>query len=131
MKPFTSFLVVVFMFSNIVFVQCMNEQLMLQLVNAERSKAGAGPVSLNSAGENVAEGYSDEKSVMAGWMASPGHRDNILNPGFKDAGFAQAGTYWTQDFGSGGSGGSSGNSQSQPPAKGNSQSQPPAKGNSQ
>ncbi|CAG8501183.1 12743_t:CDS:2, partial [Dentiscutata heterogama] len=52
----------------------------------------------SSAGENVAQGYNDEESVMQGWMNSPGHRENILNPSFKDAGFAQAGSFWTQDF---------------------------------
>ncbi|CAG8559006.1 1060_t:CDS:2 [Cetraspora pellucida] len=74
--------------------------------------------SYTCAGENVAEGYSDEVSVMQGWMNSPGHRDNILNPSFLDAGFGQSGKYWTQDFGAGGSGSSKG--------KGNNKPAPPA-----
>ncbi|MGW3623680.1 CAP domain-containing protein [Streptomyces sp. NPDC000880] len=52
-------------------------------------------------GENVAYGYSTPESVMAGWMASPGHKRNILNCAFKEigVGLAQPGNYWTQDFG--------------------------------
>ena len=52
-------------------------------------------------GENVAYGYATAEQVMAGWMASPGHRANILTCSFKEigVGFAQPGSYWTQDFG--------------------------------
>ncbi|MBT2369295.1 CAP domain-containing protein [Streptomyces sp. ISL-10] len=52
-------------------------------------------------GENVAYGYATPESVMAGWMASPGHKRNILNCGFNEigVGLAQPGNYWTQDFG--------------------------------
>ncbi|MGW4025998.1 CAP domain-containing protein [Streptomyces sp. NPDC005009] len=52
-------------------------------------------------GENVAYGYSTPEQVMAGWMASPGHKENILNCAFKEigVGLAQPGSYWTQDFG--------------------------------
>lgn len=37
-------------------------------------------------GENVAEGYPDARRVFAGWMNSPGHRDNMLNPEANDIG---------------------------------------------
>ncbi|MEU2432332.1 CAP domain-containing protein [Streptomyces sp. NPDC007861] len=52
-------------------------------------------------GENVAYGYDTPESVMAGWMDSPGHRENILNCEFKEigVGLAQPNNYWTQDFG--------------------------------
>lgn len=52
-------------------------------------------------GENVAYGYTTPEQVMAGWMASAGHRANILNCSFKEmgVGLAQPGSYWTQDFG--------------------------------
>ncbi|ANP52547.1 uncharacterized protein YkwD [Streptomyces griseochromogenes] len=114
----------------------------VQLVNAERGKAGCSAVTLNTTltkvaqahsqdmaahqnmshtgsdgsdpgqritgagyawsayGENVAYGYSTPEQVMAGWMASPGHRANILNCSFKEigVGLAQPGSYWTQDF---------------------------------
>lgn len=51
-------------------------------------------------GENVAYGYASPEQVMAGWMASPGHKANILNCAFKEigVGLAQPGSYWTQDF---------------------------------
>ncbi|WP_037851589.1 CAP domain-containing protein [Streptomyces sp. NRRL S-340] len=51
-------------------------------------------------GENVAYGYSTPEQVMAAWMASPGHKANILNCSFKEigVGLAQPGAYWTQDF---------------------------------
>ncbi|MFF9020350.1 CAP domain-containing protein [Streptomyces eurythermus] len=55
----------------------------------------------SSYGENVAYGYTTAEQVMTGWMASPGHRANILNCGFQEigVGLAQPGSYWTQDFG--------------------------------
>ncbi|MFI8193305.1 CAP domain-containing protein [Streptomyces sp. NPDC085946] len=115
----------------------------MELVNAERGKAGCSPVTLNATltkaaqahsedmaahrnmshtgsdgsapgdritragynwstyGENVAYGYAAPEQVMAGWMASPGHKANILNCAFKEigVGLAQPGDYWTQDFG--------------------------------
>ncbi|MBA8942196.1 CAP domain-containing protein [Streptomyces calvus] len=115
----------------------------VELVNAERAKAGCSPVTVNATlteaaqkhsedmaasgsmshtgsdgsspgdritragydwstyGENVAYGYSTPEQVMAGWMASPGHRENIVNCAFKEigVGLAQPAGYWTQDFG--------------------------------
>ncbi|MGW2693133.1 CAP domain-containing protein [Streptomyces sp. NPDC001296] len=52
-------------------------------------------------GENVAYGYATPEQVMAGWMASPGHKANILDCDFKEigVGLAQPNSYWTQDFG--------------------------------
>ncbi|MFJ8490103.1 CAP domain-containing protein [Streptomyces sp. NPDC094038] len=52
-------------------------------------------------GENVAYGYASPEQVMAAWMASPGHKANILNCTFKEigVGLAQPDSYWTQDFG--------------------------------
>ncbi|GAA3370820.1 hypothetical protein GCM10017744_096120 [Streptomyces antimycoticus] len=49
----------------------------------------------------MAYGYESPKSVMEGWMSSPGHKANILNCDFKEigVGVAQPGHYWTQDFG--------------------------------
>jgi serine protease len=37
-------------------------------------------------GENIAAGYSTPAAVMAGWMASSGHRANILNCDFTEIG---------------------------------------------
>ena len=41
-------------------------------------------------GENVGAGYGSPASVVAGWMASSGHRANILNSGFRDIGAGYA-----------------------------------------
>jgi uncharacterized protein YkwD len=38
-------------------------------------------------GENLATGFSNEQATINGWMASPPHRANLLNPSFKDVGF--------------------------------------------
>jgi hypothetical protein len=41
-------------------------------------------------GENLAAGFSDEQSTINGWMASPPHRENLLDPAFTDVGFGFA-----------------------------------------
>jgi hypothetical protein len=54
------------------------------------------PAGWTRAGENVAQGYPDASSMHAGWMGSPGHRDNILGD-YTDVGIAfisQGGTTW-------------------------------------
>ncbi len=40
------------------------------------------------AGENLATGFETTELLVAGWMESPGHRDNILSPHFEDCGIA-------------------------------------------
>jgi hypothetical protein len=40
------------------------------------------------AGENLAKDFATTAGVMTGWMNSPGHRANILNPHYVDVGFA-------------------------------------------
>jgi uncharacterized protein YkwD len=65
-------------------------------------------------GENIAWGSMQDSTpaaIVAAWMASPGHRANILNPEFRDTGIGiayqlpsgfsvgQAGAMYTQDFG--------------------------------
>ena len=42
--------------------------------------------------ENVAQGQPDIRNTIASWMASPGHRANILDPQVTDFGFAEVGT---------------------------------------
>ena len=54
--------------------------------------------------ENIAAGQTSAKEVMRAWMASPGHRANILDCAYRDLGVGYAtggtyGTYWTQAFG--------------------------------
>ena len=57
-------------------------------------------------GENIAAGQGSAEQVMAGWLASPGHCGNIMNPDFTEMGAAYAinkdsaaVSYWTQVFG--------------------------------
>ncbi len=40
----------------------------------------------NSAGENIAAGYTTPAAVMAAWMASSGHRANILSTSYRELG---------------------------------------------
>lgn len=119
-------------------------ELVLGLVNAERSGAGCPPLALEGRlgaaaqghsddmaandfmdhtgsdgsqagdraraasydwrgiGENVAAGHRTPAEVVAGWMASPGHRSIILTCAYVDAGVgysyspaAEFGHYWT------------------------------------
>lgn len=56
-------------------------------------------------GENLARGFSTAEGAMQGWMASDGHRKNILLPEYRETGVgvvtAPNGTkVWAQGFGS-------------------------------
>lgn len=57
-----------------------------------------------AAGENIAAGYATPEAVVAGWMASDGHRANILSEDFTQMGLGYApaedgyGHYWAQLF---------------------------------
>ena len=79
----------------------------------------------NSAGENIAAGYTTPSAVMTAWMGSSGHRANILSTTFREIGVGYVyqsgdasnvrldangdctpdsyngpyGHYWTQNFG--------------------------------
>lgn len=121
------------------------EQRVLDLVNAERARAGLRPLSYqrqldqasegharhmagvgrmahegigdgdpgsrilatgfdDSWGENVATGQTSPEQVVAEWMASPGHRRNIMDPNYRFLGVsyevaAGGRTYWAQSFG--------------------------------
>lgn len=55
---------------------------------------GAGLLACFAA-ENVAEGYDGLGAVLRGWMTSPGHRANILDPRAGLFGIAREGDYWT------------------------------------
>lgn len=60
-------------------------------------------VAYRGAGENIAYGQKSPAEVMQGWMNSPGHRANILNPQFTTigVGFHQGANgvyYWSQMF---------------------------------
>ena len=47
-------------------------------------------------GENIAYGFSDGYSVVNAWMASSGHRANILNEGCRYVGIEATDLYWAQ-----------------------------------
>ncbi|QIR41927.1 CAP domain-containing protein (plasmid) [Tolypothrix sp. PCC 7910] len=75
------------------------------LENRVRSEGYQGSV-----GENIYAGGSTAEAVVNGWMDSPGHRDNILNPQYReigvgyfflenDPGSLNYRYYWTQIFG--------------------------------
>ena len=53
------------------------------------------------AGENVALGYPNARSVVDGWMTSPGHCANIMSDTFDEigVGYYTPDHYWTQTFG--------------------------------
>lgn len=55
----------------------------------------------NASGENIAQGYPDPAAVMQGWMNSPGHCSNIMNPDNTElgVGYYGEGNYWTQVMG--------------------------------
>ncbi|SDZ67387.1 CAP domain-containing protein [Pseudomonas sp. NFIX28] len=57
-------------------------------------------------GENIAAGQDTVSKVVDGWLASPGHCANLMNPQFRELGAAyaldpksDAGIYWTALFG--------------------------------
>lgn len=45
-------------------------------------------VKYNKAGENLAYGHPDSKSVVVGWLISPSHKANMLDPVFTHEGLA-------------------------------------------
>jgi uncharacterized protein YkwD len=57
-------------------------------------------------GENIASGATTPEEVMEGWLASPGHCENLMSPRFEEVGIAwvvdpksDSGVYWAQVFG--------------------------------
>jgi uncharacterized protein YkwD len=65
----------------------------------------AGYTDWTDIGENIAAGFPTPEAVVASWMASPGHRANILSPLFTEIGVGMTsgggtyGTYWAEEFG--------------------------------
>jgi uncharacterized protein YkwD len=61
------------------------------------------------AGENIATGFLTPRDAVAGWMASPDHCQNILDPDYREMGtgenpapvgnWASGAASWTQDMG--------------------------------
>jgi len=44
--------------------------------------------------ENIAQGFATDDAVMAAWMGSPSHRDNILDPRADEFGIGLEGSTW-------------------------------------
>ncbi|TQR05539.1 hypothetical protein FG383_19615 [Psychrobacillus soli] len=57
-------------------------------------------VTYKSAAENIAKGQRSATEVVKAWMASSGHRANIMNPSYTHigVGLSDSGFYWTQQF---------------------------------
>jgi hypothetical protein len=56
--------------------------------------------------ENIAAGYREVDPVIQGWIDSPGHCANLMNPVYTEMGIAfalnpksESGVYWSQTFG--------------------------------
>jgi len=69
-------------------------------------RVNAAGYSWSYLGENIACGQATPQAVMNSWMASSGHRNNILNANYCDIGVGYAfipgagcNPYWTQNFG--------------------------------
>ena len=61
-------------------------------------------VTFATIGENIARGSRTPQEVVADWMSSPGHRDNMLNPNYVSMGVgatasASGEIKWVQHFG--------------------------------
>jgi len=70
----------------------------------QRRAKAANYVHYRKIGENLACGFYSPEEVVLGWMASPAHRDNILEPDFCEIGIGVRiggvqGIYWAQEFG--------------------------------
>ena len=71
-------------------------------LGARLARCAAG-ATYGGGGENVAMGYPDGNAAMAGWMASPGHRANILSSAYTHIGIGVARAadgrfYFAQNF---------------------------------
>jgi uncharacterized protein YkwD len=63
----------------------------------------------SAAGENIASGFRTAQDTLQGWLKSPGHCVNLMDPDFDHMGLGFAErmepkytlsiTYWVQDFG--------------------------------
>jgi uncharacterized protein YkwD len=68
------------------------------------SPEGVGPfdrlraagIAFTAAAENIARGPATGDAVFEGWLASSGHRENMLDCRFTRQGVARHGGYWTQ-----------------------------------
>ncbi len=55
-------------------------------------------VSFSAGAENIAMGVNNAQEVMAGWLASPGHKVNLLNKAYGRHGIGFKNGYWVHLF---------------------------------
>lgn len=87
---------------------CFAHQCPGEVGPAERAcAAGYGPYCWGACfiGETIGAGFATPASLVAAWMASPGHRSILLDGELREIGVGYVtggyyGTYWTADFGS-------------------------------
>lgn len=65
-------------------------------MSARASQAG---YNWRAVAENIAWGYPDAASVVAGWKDSPGHCENMMSRDYAEMGAARKGEYWVLDLG--------------------------------
>ena len=70
-------------------------------VPALTARVGATGYAWARLGENLAAGQQTPEDVVAAWLASPGHRANLLDPAVTELGLGRAaggpyGAYWVQ-----------------------------------
>lgn len=53
----------------------------------------------NYYGENIATGNMDEQAVILGWLASPKHCHNMMDPAFTEIGVGRYNNNWTMELG--------------------------------
>ncbi|MGB0855375.1 MAG: CAP domain-containing protein [Pikeienuella sp.] len=62
------------------------------------SRVTAAGYNWSHVGENIARGQQNENQAMNGWVGSPSHQANNVNPNFKEFGLGRAGsgasTHW-------------------------------------
>jgi len=73
-------------------------------LNPFQRMQNAGYTNYRAAAENIAAGQTTPEQVMDGWLKSPGHCENIMNPNLRELGVGyhrggSYGHYWTQNFG--------------------------------
>jgi uncharacterized protein YkwD len=61
-------------------------------------RLAARGLTYSAAGENIAWGQETGSAVLAAWLRSPGHRENIENGAYTYHGVGKVGTYWTHVF---------------------------------
>lgn len=69
--------------------------------SGEMTHSSGPPPGYSTWGENIAVGYPSATSVFNAWMASSGHRANILNPAYTrtGVGYVASGYWWCEQFG--------------------------------